>query len=79
MKFVGWILGGLLALAVLRMAVAVLLLAVLLVVLIGLITSPARTLSTLFGFVLLNAFAAYPMEGLLLLSIILIGGRLSQS
>lgn len=71
MRLIGGILLAAFVLAALRAAVAVLLLAVLLVVLVVLVTAPARTLSTLFGFVLLNAFATYPLVGLVVCALVL--------
>ncbi|WP_057884186.1 hypothetical protein [Tsuneonella troitsensis] len=71
MKFVGWILGGLLALAVLRMAAIVTFGAIILALVVALIRAPKETLAILTSLSFLSAFAAYPLVGLLVCALIL--------
>lgn len=77
MKVLGWILLACLVLTALRWAVAFIAAAILLGVMVALIRTPAHTLSVLFGWLLLCAFAAHPALGLILFILILLGGKLS--
>lgn len=75
MRMLGWVLLGCVILAALRWAVALLLVAILFGVGIALIRAPVQTLSVLFGWLLLNAFAAHPALGLTLFVLIVLGGK----
>ena len=77
MKVLGWILLACLVLTALRWAVAFIAAAILFGVMVALIRAPVQTLSVLFGWLLLCAFAAHPALGLILFVLIILGGRLS--
>lgn len=66
MRLMGQIAIACLILAALRWFIAATAVAIVVGVGVALIRAPAKTLTLLFGFVLLNAFAAYPALGLAL-------------
>lgn len=72
MRLLSWILVIALSLTVLRWAVALGLVLILLAVVTSLFRAPGKTLAALFGWLLLCAFAAYPLAGLLLCSLALL-------
>ena len=77
MRVLGWLLLGCLLLTALRWAVALFVVAILFWVTIALIRKTVETLSVLFGWFLLNAFAAHPALGLLLFVLLVLCRKLS--
>lgn len=79
MRVLGWIVLACIVLTALRWALALLAVAILLGVVIALIRAPAQTMAVLFGWLLLNAFAANPALGLILFALVILGGKLSAT
>ncbi|OBX19251.1 hypothetical protein A9995_09035 [Erythrobacter sp. QSSC1-22B] len=77
MKLLGQILLACFILTALRWAVAVIAAAMVFGLVVALIRAPVQTLSVLFGWLLLCAFAAHPALGLALFILIILGGKLS--
>ena len=77
MKLLGQILLACFVLAALRLGLMVIAAAMVLGAMGALIRAPVQTLSVLFGWLLLCAFAAHPVLGLILFILIVLGGRLS--
>ena len=78
MKLLGSVVLVAFLLAALRLVATVLILSLILTVVIGLVRAPWQTLSVLLGLVLINALAAYPALGLIILFAVIFVGQISK-
>ncbi|WP_306089649.1 hypothetical protein [Qipengyuania flava] len=77
MRLLGHILLACLILTALRWGLKVALVAMTLGLIFALYRAPVETLSLLFGLILLGAFAAYPLPGLIIFILAVLGGQLT--
>ena len=77
MRLLGQIVIACLILTALRWGFKVALIAMALGLIFALYRAPVQTLSILFGLILLGAFAAYPLPGLILFILAMLGGQLT--
>lgn len=77
MRLLGQIVLVCLILTALRWGFKVALVAMILGLIFALYRAPVQTLSILFGLILLGAFAAYPLPGLILFILAMLGGQLT--
>ena len=77
MRLLSQIVLACLILTALRWGFKVALVAMILGLVFALYRAPVQTLSILFGLILLGAFAAYPLPGLILFILAMLGGQLT--
>ena len=77
MRLLGQIVLACLILTALRWGFKVAFVAMALGLIFALYRAPVQTLSILFGLILLGAFAAYPLPGLILFILAMLGGQLT--
>lgn len=77
MRFLGHILLACVAITALRWGLKVAMTAMFLGLILVLVRAPVQTLSVLFGLVLLNAFAAHPLPGLILCILAMLSAKFS--